>query len=157
MNCSQARKMISPYVDDELTPDERKAFTSHIQECLGCKEKLEEIQGVHRLFASTERFEAPLGFATRVMTRVEEEEEGIFARLWRVVTGGPAFLRAVEVAFALVIVIIGVVSGNLLVSDRTPGRQATVQESFSLDLFEATPPGSIGGAYVKLTGANDER
>jgi hypothetical protein len=66
----------------------------------------------------------------------------------------------VEVAFALVIMIIGVFSGNLLVADRTSERQtvqATVQKSFSLDLFQATPPDSVGGAYVRLMGAGDER
>ena len=44
MKCSQIRKMISPYVDNELAPDELKLFTSHIQECPACKEELEEMQ-----------------------------------------------------------------------------------------------------------------
>jgi hypothetical protein len=42
------------------------------------------------------------------------------------------------------------VSGNLLVAGRTPERPMTVQESFSLDLFQATPPDSIAGVYVTL-------
>ena len=36
-------------------------------------------------------------------------------------------------------------------------RPMTVRESFSLDLFQATPPDSIGGVYVTLAGATDER
>ncbi len=108
MKCSQIRKMISPYVDNELAPDELKLFTSHIQECPACKEELEEIQYVHQLFASAERFEAPFGFATRVMAHLEEAEEaGLFSRLWRLLTSRPVFLRTVEVAFALVIMLIG--------------------------------------------------
>ena len=77
MKCSQIRKMISPYVDNELAPDELKLFTSHIQECPACKEELEEIQSVHQLFASAERFEAPLGFATRVMAHLEEQRGNV--------------------------------------------------------------------------------
>ena len=129
----------------------------HIQDCPGCKHELEEVLAVHELFASAERFPAPHGFTTRVMANLEEREP---SWLWELFTFRPFFLRAVEVAFALVVVIIGMISGNLLVADRTSGRQtvqATVQESFSLDLFQATPPDSIGGAYVRLMGAGDER
>jgi anti-sigma factor RsiW len=157
MKCSRTRNMISQYVDDELTPDEKKLFTSHIQNCPACKEELEEIQSVHQPFASAETYPAPLGFATRVMAQLEEVEETGLSRLWRLVTGWPFFLRTVEVAFAMVIMLIGVMSGNVLVTGRTPQRQTSVGETFSLDLFQATPPDSIGGVYVKLMGASDER
>jgi anti-sigma factor (TIGR02949 family) len=157
MKCSHVRNMISQYVDDELTPDEKKLFTSHIENCPACKEELEAIQSVHHLFAATETYPAPLGFATRVMAQLEEVEETSLSRLWHLVAGRPFFLRTVEVAFAMVIMLIGVMTGNLLIADRTPVRQTTVQESFSLDLFQATPPDSIGGVYVKLMEANNER
>ncbi len=61
---------------------------------------------------------------------------------------------------ALVVFMIGIVSGNVLMADRTSAKQtvlANVHSSFSLDLFQATPPGSVGGAYVSLVGAADER
>src|SRR5271157_614687 len=157
MKCSQITKMISRYVDDDLGPEEKRLFELHIQDCSGCRHELEEVRAVHELFASAERFPAPYGFTTRVMANLEAKEP---SWLWQLFTLRPFFLRAVEVAFALIIMIIGVFSGNLLVADRTSGRQAvqaTVQESFSLDLFQATPPDSVGGAYVRLMGAGDER
>jgi anti-sigma factor RsiW len=157
MKCSLVRNMISQYVDDELTPDEKKTFLSHIQNCPACKEELEEIRSVHQLFASAEVYPAPPGFATRVMVHLEEIEETGFSRLWRFLTGRPFFLRTVEVAFAMVIMLIGVISGNLLVADRTPVRQTSVGETFSLDLFQATPADSIGGVYAKLAGVDNER
>jgi len=157
MKCSQTEKMISRYVDNDLDTEEKRLFELHIQDCSGCKQELEEVRSVHELFASTERFTAPYGFTTRVMANLEAKEP---SWLWQLFTFRPFVLRTVEVAFALIIMIIGVVSGNLLVADRTSGRQAvqaTVQESFSLDLFQATPPDSVGGAYVRLMGAGDER
>jgi anti-sigma factor RsiW len=157
MKCSAIRNMISQYVDDELTPDEKERFTFHIENCPACEEELEEIQSVHQLFASAERFEAPCGFATRVMAHLEEGEETSLSRLRRLVTGRPFFLRTVEVAFAMVIILIGVMSGNVLVADRAPARQTSIGETFSLDLFKATPPDSIGGIYVRLAGVTDER
>jgi len=163
MKCSQIRKMFSPYMDNELAPDELKLFTSHIQECPACKEELEETQNMHQLFACAERFEAPFGFATRVMAHLEEiEEAGLFSRLWRLLTSRPLFLRTVEVAFALVIMLIGVMSGNMLVGDRMSGNvtsetQAAVRETFSLDLLQATPRDSIGGVYATLVEGADEK
>jgi anti-sigma factor RsiW len=157
MGCSQIKKMFSRYVDDDLGPEEKRLFALHIQDCSGCRHELEEVRSVHELFASAERFEAPSGFTTRVMANLEVKEP---SWLWGFFTVRPFFIRAVEVAFALVVVVIGMVSGSALVADRTSERQAvqaTVQESFSLDLFQATPPGSIGGAYMQVMGAGDER
>jgi anti-sigma factor RsiW len=157
MKCSHIRNMISQYVDNELALDEKNLFTSHIQTCPACKEELEGIQSVHQLFAPVERFGAPYGFATRVMAHLEESEETGLSRLWRLLTARPFFLRTVEVAFAVIIMLIGVMSGNLLVADRTPAKQTSVGETFSLDLFQATPPDSVGGVYMRLAGVNDER
>jgi anti-sigma factor RsiW len=158
MKCSRVRKMISPYLDDELNPEDKRVYTVHVQECVACREEMEDIRSVHNLFASAEHYSAPLGFATRVIANLEETEETAYSRLWRFLTARPFFLRTVEVAFALVVIMVGAISGNLLVGDRTtPQRSLTVQESFSLDLFKATPPGSIGGVYVKLAGVTDEK
>ena len=113
MRCSQIRKMISPYVDDELTADEETLFTSHVADCPACKKEVDEVQSVRRLFASVERSEAPPGFATRVMAHLEEAEEaGLFSRLRRLFVVRPLFLRTVEIAFALVIMLIGMCVGE---------------------------------------------
>ena len=77
---------------------------------------------------------------------------------WAFFTRRPLVLRTMEVAFALIVVMIGMISGNLLIADRvTPKQSATIQESFSLDLFQATPSGSIGGVFVTLAGATNEK
>jgi hypothetical protein len=89
------------------------------------------------------------------MARIEENAKR--APFWSFFTLQPTFLRAAEVAFALVVIFIGMVSGNLLVAGRATERPMTVQESFSLDLFQATPPDSIGGVFVTLAGAADEK
>jgi anti-sigma factor RsiW len=155
MKCSQVKPMIDRYVDQGLDPSEKKAIEQHIGECPDCKDAVEEQLTVHNLFGSAVRFDAPYGFAPRVIARIEENEKR--APFWGFFTHQPVFLRAVEMAFALVVIFIGMVSGNLLVAGRAPERPITLQESFSLDLFQATPPDSIGGVYVKLTGATDER
>jgi anti-sigma factor RsiW len=148
VKCSHARKMISEYVDDELTPGDKEDFRSHIQNCASCRDELEEARAVHELFASARRFPAPYGFATRVLANLDEKEG---SRRGRVLGFRPFFLRAAHVALALVVMTLGVISGKMLLPETTEHiGQTAVQESFSLDLFEATPPGSIGGIYSTL-------
>ena len=155
MECAPIRQMISPYVDDELSLDEKKAFDSHIQSCAACKKALEKALALHQLFDSAERFPAPYGFAARVLANLEEPQG---FRLLGLFTMKPFFLRAAQVAFAVGVMTIGIVTGSLLLPERTnPIPQTAIQQTFSLDLFQAMPPGSIGGAYVTIMGAGNER
>ena len=155
MKCKEARKFISPYIDNELSQTDKPAFTAHIETCAVCEQELEETKSLDHMFEASERFSAPVGLATRVMAGVEETETQGF---WKVFAARPFFLKAIEVAFALVIVIIGILSGNVLVTDRTaPLRVAELRGSFHLDVFEPAPPDSIGGIYVSMTGVRDER
>jgi hypothetical protein len=63
-----------------------------------------------------------------------------------------------EGGFALIVIVFGLVLGNLVVPQQAPGpRLLDVQQSFSLDLFQAAPPDSISGAYVALTEAAHEK
>jgi len=147
--------MISWYVDDELSPDEKKDFDSHIQDCARCREGLEETQALHRIFASAERFSAPYGFATTVLANLEEKEG---SRLRGLLAIRPLFIRAAQVAFALVVMTMGIISGDLLMAERTESiGQTAVQGTFSLDLFQATPPDSIGGIYNTLMRPSHEK
>ena len=138
-----------------MSPDEKKDVDSHIRSCASCREELEETRALHRLFASAERFPAPYGFATRVLANLEEKE-GFRSRSPLQIR--PFFLRVAQVAFALVVMTIGIVSGNLLLPQRTTHiGQTAVQQTFSLDLFQATPPNSIGGIYETLMRPGHER
>lgn len=154
MRCSRIRKMISGYVDDELKPEDRRAVVLHVEVCDACRKELEETRQVKQLFASAKRFEAPYAFAERVMARIGEAEERPLPRLRRIFTGQPLFVRAAQVAFALVVILVGLVSGNMLTASRPAEQQQAVQDTFSLDLFQAAPPGSIGGIYVSMTGGD---
>jgi anti-sigma factor RsiW len=155
MKCRHARKLISQYVDDELTPDEKRDFDSHIQSCVSCRKELEETQALHELFASAQRFPAPYGFATRVLANLEEKEQ---SRARRIFSFRPFFLRTAQVAFAIIVMTVGIISGNLLLPESTDHiGQTAVQEIFSLDLFQATPPGSMGGIYNTLMRPSNEK
>ena len=155
MNCKHVKKMISQYVDGELAPDEKKDFDAHLRSCASCREELEKTRAIHDLFASVEKFPAPYGFATRVLANLDEKERSLVRRPFGF---RPLFLRTAQVAVALVVMTLGVISGNMLLPESTgQTEQKAVQETFSLDLFQATPPGSIGEIYNTLMESSHEK
>jgi anti-sigma factor RsiW len=158
MKCSEVKERISRYIDDDLGEEEKKAFVFHIQNCLGCSRELKGTRAVHELLVSAERFSAPYEFTTRVMANVENKGQRVPSHFWKLLTQQPLFLRTVKVAFAALIVAIGIVSGNLIISyQATFPKPATVREVFVLDLFQATPSDSIGGVFASLVEVSYER
>ena len=149
MKCQAAKEMFSEYIEDELISEQRSIVDRHLQECAACKDEMEELLTVRELFASAERFSAPVGFSTRVMANLPETEESLWSRLF----ARPVLVKAMEIVFAVIIVIIGLISGNMLAVQKPTGvTSVEVRQSFALDTFEATPAGSIGGVYVSMTG-----
>ncbi len=153
MKCHRIRKMISPYMDDRLGPAEKEGFISHIRGCAFCRKDLEETQSLGHLFASAERFHAPYGFATRVMANVQEREPSWLSRFF---ASRPLFLRVMGVAMVLIVSFIGLISGNVLVADKGAiQREANIQQALSLEVFQATPPDTIGAIYVTIMEVRD--
>jgi anti-sigma factor RsiW len=155
MKCRHVRKMIPQYVDDRLSPSRKRDIESHIESCGSCKDKLEDARALHVLFSSAERFQAPYGFAARVLASLDEKEA---SRIRSLLGFRPLFLRAAQVVLVLLVMTIGIISGNLLAPERTPPTgQTAVQQTFSLDLFQAAPPDSIGGIYNTLMRGSHEK
>ena len=74
MRCPKT-KLISSYIDGELSAEERALLESHINKCQECAGELEEFQKIHKLFASASTFKAPLGFSTRVLAISEQKKQ----------------------------------------------------------------------------------
>jgi anti-sigma factor RsiW len=155
MKCKYAKKLISPYIDGELTGAEINQFIEHIEVCAECRHELEETKDLSRMFASAERASAPYGFNTRVLAEVAADKNS-WNRLSNIFR--PFFVRAAEAAFACIIVIVGIISGSMLITKTaTPANAVEIRTAFHLDAFEAAPPDSLGGVYFAITGAPDEK
>jgi anti-sigma factor RsiW len=156
MRCRQTRKMMSAYIDDELTPSDKEAFLLHIGKCFQCSRELNESLKVHQLFTKAERTPAPYGFTSRVMANLETDTL-LQKNIWDLFTLQPFFTQAASVLLVLAVMAFGIVAGNHLVPDRTINQeQASIKETFALDVFQATPSDSIGGVYAGIMEANNE-
>jgi anti-sigma factor RsiW len=151
MSCSKSN-LVSPYLDKEMGADETIAFEAHARGCSRCAQKLEELRALHSAFSAVQSHQAPYGFSTRVLARAAELEKK--KAPWYF---APLFVRFAEAAVLLVVVTLGILAGNAM-TNGVPGRMAVnMTASLSLDLFEAAPPGSLGGAYLALMEAGNEK
>jgi hypothetical protein len=118
--------------------------------CSKCRTEFEEEKEMHNLFESADKFKAPYGFHTRVMANINSGKTSVLSGI-RVFTG---FAEAVVI---LAIIAIGIFSGSLVIKGYPQDKARDVMASLSLDVFDAAPPGSLGGVYLAMTEVRDEK
>ncbi len=149
MKCLKS-ETISAYFDDELEEKDRISVETHIKSCAKCAGALEEMRSLRMAFKGAEYYRAPLGFQARVLARTAALDKK--KSPWFV----PLVVRFAEVAVLLVIMAVGILGGRFVMKDRTV-QPENITSSLSLDLFDATPPGSLGNAYLAMTEVGNEK
>jgi anti-sigma factor RsiW len=150
MSCSKS-KLVSAYLDKEMGLGEKTAFETHFQGCNDCAQALEEMRSLRAAFVKAERYYAPYGFATRVMARTAELEKK------KAPWFAPFFVRFAEAAILLVVITVGIVAGKVMTNSSPATTMTNISSALSLDMFDATPPGSLGGAYLAMTEVRNEK
>ncbi|MGC1454671.1 MAG: zf-HC2 domain-containing protein [Nitrospirota bacterium] len=150
MSCPKT-KLISAYLDAELQGSDKAALETHLQGCVQCGTALTDLRSLRSAFANTERHQAPYGFAARVMARTAVLEKK--RAPWHV----PLFVRFAEAAVLLVVITVGILAGKGMTNSSSAAPTMNITSSLSLDMFDAAPPGSLGGAYLAMTEAGNEK
>jgi len=73
LNCEDVRREISNYIDNDISPVNRKLLEAHLEQCQYCAVLLDSVHNVLVLIADERRFELPAGFGTRLRQRLNEE------------------------------------------------------------------------------------
>jgi anti-sigma factor RsiW len=146
MKCRQS-KFISPYIDQELSGNEKARFEVHLRGCPSCSEGFEGYWMLRRSLSGVESHRAPAWFSQKVLARISEAESQQMFRL-------PLSLRLAEVLVVLLMIAAGIFSGGLLATGNPGQHMAGFTSSFSLDVFEPAPPDSVGGVYLAMTEAD---
>jgi anti-sigma factor RsiW len=149
MKCSLS-KLVSPYIDGELSEKDKARFEAHAAGCPVCGARLEAFRGMQAAFAAAEREKAPAWFAARVKARVAGEKP-------RRSTASSALVRLAGAVVVLLMMTAGVLSGGYLAGSIQGMPAANIAASLSLDVFEAAPADSVGGVYLAMTEANHEK
>ena len=148
MKCLKAER-ISAYLDNALEEKERASLEAHMKDCAQCAQALAEMQSIQQAFSAARRFQAP--YVTRVLERTAELDRK--KAPWFV----PMFAKLAEAAVLVLVIAIGTAAGTFITKSLAARNAANLASSMSLDLFDATPPGSLGGAYLAMTEADHEK
>ena len=160
--CRNIRKKLSAYQDRELGPAEKDAIEAHLRTCEACRKKHEALLQTYRMLRSLPEIEPAPGLSRRIVDNVTWAQEPFWIR-----TLGEAFrllpARAAIVTLAASGLIIGTMLGNLLTEgqfDSSPSLSVSFSDQAltlaSVRVFDATPPGSFSGGYLKLAIQNPE-
>ena len=143
--------LISEYLDNELQGTKKTAFESHLASCDRCSATLAEMRSLRAAFAKAERHQAPYGFAARVMARTAALEK----KRWPWIV--PFSIRFAEAAALVAVISVGILAGKFITNNFPVAQTMNIASSLSLDVFDATPPGSLGGAYIAMTEVQNEK
>jgi len=149
MGCSKI-KLVSPYIDGELSGKERALFELHAPGCPECIGKLAEFKALHDGFAHAEKLRAPFGFSTRVMAALRQEEQRKAPRFVPWLTG------FAEAAVVVLMVVLGIAAGGFIINNGASVNLAMGTPSSTFEIFEPAPPDSLGGVYLAMTEAHHE-
>jgi len=154
--CRNIRKKLSAYQDRELGPAEKDAIEAHLRTCAACRKKHEALLQTYRMLRSMPEIEATPGFSRQIVEKATQRQVpewiGAFGGAFRLL---PALTAMVTLA--IVGLLTGALLGNLLTARQfdTPPPFSAFQTDKALTLasvqvFDATPPGSFAGGYLRL-------
>lgn len=113
LQCPQARRLFSPYLDGAVTGTQMLALQNHLSECGACNQEYQGLRGTQQLLMSVGRPKVPadLGLKLRLAISREAAEakrarfEGLMVRLENVLE---AFMVPVTAGFVSALIIFGI-------------------------------------------------
>lgn len=69
----------------------------------------------------------------------------------------PRSIRFAEAAILLIVITVGILAGKVITKSSLAVKSTNIALSLSLDMFDATPPGSLGKAYLAMTEVRNEK
>lgn len=153
--CRHIQKKLSAYQDGEVEPVEKEAIEDHLRTCDACRKEHEALIHTYEMFMSLPDMEPSPWLSSRIVEKVIRADEPVWVR----VLGGVLRLVPRPAAMAM-LTIVGLLGGaflgNLLTDSRYRASPEFTYDSrrtttmASLTIFDAAPPGSFSGSYLKM-------
>lgn len=155
MRCQDARQLLSVLQDGELAPELQNRLMAHLEACPECMAGYGQLQAAWGVLDGLPAPRAGAGFSTAVLESVEGRS--VLDRL-RALAPAPVRFVPAHVALGLTL-LVGLLAGGLLGTAAMPvspaQREAEVASTSTLaavDIFSATPRGSLAQGYMQLAG-----
>jgi hypothetical protein len=85
MKCTSIEQKLSAYIDDHLSPEEKRLVEEHIRNCTGCAGLLDDLRKTVGHTRGLDQIDTPLWLRKKVMSKVREEageKRGVLRRLF---------------------------------------------------------------------------
>jgi len=160
MNCGEAKKLFSPYIDGQVSGREMRALNGHMEECSGCAREYVAMQRTQQLLADLGPKKAPADLALKLRVAISREVsqkrrsrfEGVLVRLENALN---AFMVPATAGLVSAVLIFGLLLGFFAL----PGQLQASSADVPLMLYTApqleqsvfgTSLGSIGEDSVVI-------
>jgi len=70
ISCNEVLAELSDYLDDQLTPEFRRALEAHLSHCRTCQVVYDSLHKSLRLVTETRSFDLPEGIAERILAKI---------------------------------------------------------------------------------------
>jgi Putative zinc-finger len=141
MNCGEARKLISPYLDGRVSGAEMHALNRHMEKCSECRREYAALQRTQQLVAGLGPVKAPADLALKLRVAISRQTE--HARRQRLAGMWVRFenaLNAIMVPATAGLVSAVLIFGVLLGFFALPGQLQASNGDVPLMLYTATAP-----------------
>lgn len=158
MKCKKATKMISAYLDGELSESSQNELRRHLRKCRDCREELDELRQLSDYLDAVPGTEFRVSFAHEVREKAEQEKATS-----KIVPFGllDDLSRFSQAAAVLVAIGVGLVLGAFMsqsVATADAARQASstateqaeemTEMDYHIQALSATPVMSLEQAYI---------
>lgn len=162
VSCQIISKKLSAYQDGEVTMAEKVAIETHLRTCEACRTKYEALLLTYQILRNLPEIVPAPELSWQIVNRTTWVQEPSRVRaLGSVFRSLPA--SAAMAILAAAGLLIGAIMGNFLTERQFhPSRVFSTFHSdqeltfASVQVFDASPPGSFAEGYLKLTAYNPE-
>ncbi|MCT4688418.1 anti-sigma factor family protein [Vallitalea sp.] len=164
MDCSKVQEMMSLYIDNQLSKEERKLFEEHIVSCEQCKEELHFLQTmIDNVNDINEEKELPTDFHKNLMVKIDStnsteiQTENRIYRLNRFAK----YYTAVAAVFVIVLVFgfIGKTNINRITDDKLQynvNTESIKEDSIDKDMIDEATKESAPRAAIRSKSFNND-
>jgi anti-sigma factor RsiW len=155
MKCYRMQKKISAYLDGEISEEERKIISEHLERCEECRAEFAEFSRLADALNVIESIDVPPYFMVRLKAHIREQVKPVTLSL-RI----KSMVVSAAAAFAVVAsLFVGSQMGRSLFQSIARTGESTMAETGSvlgLDAFEEFPDNSLSDIYSELvSGGNN--
>lgn len=103
MNCKRVNDLISFYIDNEVSKEEKTLLEEHMKTCDSCKEKYEQMKTIVNYLNDSEEVELPNGYDIKLREKLYEEKSRTVTKFnWKYISTLAATLLILITSVSLI-------------------------------------------------------